>query len=113
MLAIKLATFLAVATSTLASPGALFVRETCSTGTVQCCNSIAPAGSTSSADLVGLIPIDLQGLNVPLGINCDPITAIGVGSGGSCSAQTACCQGNKDVGLVPVGVDCTPINASL
>ena len=47
--------------------------------------------------LLGLLGIVVQGVDVLVGINCSPITVIGVGSGGSCSANVVCCQDNSVV----------------
>ncbi|KAF9555388.1 hydrophobin-domain-containing protein [Agrocybe pediades] len=44
------------------------------------------------------------------GLSCNPITAIGVGSGGQCSSQPVCCTGNHMGGLVVVG--CSPVNVN-
>ena len=89
----KLATVFALVAATFAAPnpGSGSGSSTCSTGTQQCCDSIAvsdsdklfalllydrlmfncvqPTGSANSGDLAGLIPINLQGLGVPIGLN--------------------------------------------
>ncbi|KAI0048150.1 fungal hydrophobin [Auriscalpium vulgare] len=64
----------------------------CSTGPVQCCNSVQP------------------NLDVIVGITCSPITVIGVG-GDSCTQQTVCCENNNFSGIIAIG--CTPINIAL
>ena len=53
--------------------------------------------------LLGLLGIVLQNLDVPVGLECSPITVVGVGAGNQCSANTVCCQNNDNVSthLVP------------
>jgi hypothetical protein len=80
------------------------------------------------SSFLDLLPINLQGTNVPVGVNCDPINVIGAG-GNSCSQQTVCCENNNFVRLllVPlplplltaynqsglIAIGCTPINIGL
>ncbi|KAL5514005.1 hypothetical protein ACEPAG_2766 [Sanghuangporus baumii] len=114
MFAFKVATILAVAATTVFAHPAIHTRSGgCSTGTMQCCSSIAPAGSKDASQLQGLLPFDLQGLGVPVGANCNPVDISGGGSAGTCSAQTACCKDIQNNGKFPVGVDCSPFNAGL
>ncbi|EIW61062.1 fungal hydrophobin [Trametes versicolor FP-101664 SS1] len=79
----------------------------CSTGPVQCCQSTETAGSTAGSALLGSLGIVVQDVNVLVGVTCSPITVVGVGSGGSCSAQTVCCSDNSHGGLVSIG--CAPV----
>ncbi|KAF9499119.1 hypothetical protein BDN71DRAFT_1411684, partial [Pleurotus eryngii] len=60
--------------------------------------------------LLGLLGIVLDSLDILLGANCSPITAIGIG-GTSCGSQTVCCENNSFKGLVALG--CVPVNLSL
>ncbi|KAL1947076.1 hypothetical protein VTO73DRAFT_14037 [Trametes versicolor] len=82
-------------------------QSTCSTGPIQCCDSTETAGSAAGAALLGLLGIVVQDLNVLLGVTCSPITVIGVGAGGSCSAEAVCCDDNSHGGLVSIG--CVPV----
>ncbi|KAI0033490.1 fungal hydrophobin [Vararia minispora EC-137] len=79
----------------------------CNSGSTQCCNSIQPASSQQAADLLSLIGVNLQGLNIPIGIDCTPINVLGIGSN-SCQQQVACCQGGTSgtigLGCVPIGI---------
>ena len=55
--------------------------------------------SQDPADFTGILGSLLTavvGATVPIGLTCNPITVIGVGGGGTCSVQTACCS-NDDV----------------
>ncbi|OSD02172.1 hydrophobin 1 [Trametes coccinea BRFM310] len=92
----------------LAAATPLEARADCSTGNLQCCDSTESAGSAAGAALLGLLGIVVQDLNVLLGVNCSPITVIGVGTGSSCSAQTVCCEDNSHGGLVSIG--CVPVS---
>ncbi|KAI0031990.1 hydrophobin, partial [Vararia minispora EC-137] len=87
----------------------------CNTGPVQCCNQVQPASSVNfsrilPSSLLSLLPINLQGLNIPIGLDCTPINVLGIG-GNSCSQQTVCCENNNFSGLISIG--CTPINVGL
>ncbi|KAN0080177.1 Fungal hydrophobin domain containing protein [Tylopilus felleus] len=94
----------------LASASHLEARDTCSTGSINCCNSVqtykSAQGYLTKHNIV--LPVDLD-VSALLGIECSGITAIGV-SGTSCTAQTACCNGDTFNGLVTLG--CSPINVS-
>ncbi|KXN84421.1 60S ribosomal protein L27-A, partial [Leucoagaricus sp. SymC.cos] len=76
----------------------------CSTGPVQCCNSVTHSShesATTVAQGLGLIlPPD-----VAVGLTCSPLSVIGIG-GNQCNAQTVCCDNNNFNGLIAVG--CTP-----
>ncbi|KAL5527865.1 hypothetical protein ACEPAG_6666 [Sanghuangporus baumii] len=82
----------------------------CDTGDLQCCNSVQSAGSPAAAGLLGLLGIVIQGLDIPVGLTCDPISVIGLGSA-SCSAHPVCCQDNSHGGLISIG--CVPVDLSL
>ncbi|KAK7054482.1 hypothetical protein VNI00_003680 [Paramarasmius palmivorus] len=96
---------LAVATPAPGKPS-----SQCDVGEVQCCNNVAKAGDPKVSDALGLLDIIVQDVNVPIGLNCDPITVIGV-SGTSCAAQPVCCEKNNFNGLIAIG--CTPINVNV
>ncbi|KAI0806665.1 hydrophobin 1 [Fomes fomentarius] len=91
----------------LAAANVTGAGDKCSTGPIQCCNSTEKAGSPTGAALLGLLGIVVQDANVLLGVNCSPITVIGVGQGGSCSAEAVCCEDNSHGGLVSIG--CVPV----
>ncbi|KAF5350883.1 hypothetical protein D9758_010487 [Tetrapyrgos nigripes] len=82
----------------------------CNTGSLQCCNSVQKASSSSVGLLLGLLGIVLSDLNVLVGVTCSPISVIGVG-GNSCTAQPVCCENNNFNGIIAIG--CTPINLGL
>ncbi len=76
----QLATLVTLAVSALAAATPVR-RASCSTGPVQCCNSVVPAKDASAAGLFGLLGVVIQDLTVDVGLTCSPITVIGVGGG--------------------------------
>ncbi|EJD01684.1 fungal hydrophobin [Fomitiporia mediterranea MF3/22] len=82
----------------------------CNTGDLQCCNSVQSSDSSGLAGLLSLLGVVLQGVAVPVGLTCDPISVIGLGSN-SCSAQPVCCSNNNFNGVIALG--CTPVNLNL
>jgi len=69
--AIALGATLAAATGSPASQ--------CSTGDLQCCNSVGKANDASIAKLLGLLGVVVQDVNALVGVTCTPITVIGAG----------------------------------
>ncbi|KAJ3576875.1 hypothetical protein NP233_g106 [Leucocoprinus birnbaumii] len=84
----------------------------CNVGEVHCCEETHSIGSTaaSSGGLLG-IPLNLL---PQIGLNCDPISILGVG-GNNCAAQPVCCSQNSfSGGLLGLNLfDCSPINVNL
>ncbi|TFK98570.1 fungal hydrophobin-domain-containing protein, partial [Pterulicium gracile] len=84
----------------------------CSSGPVQCCNTVQDPDSANYAatkQTLGLLDAAIQGLGVPIGVGCTPISVIGVGPGSSCSGESVCCEdttysGTIGLGCVPVGL---------
>ncbi|KAJ8487052.1 hypothetical protein ONZ51_g4461 [Trametes cubensis] len=80
--------------------------SSCSTGPIQCCNSVESASDPVGSLLLGLLGIVVQGVDVLLGLDCSPISVIGVG-GGNCNTNVVCCQNNNVGGLISIG--CVPV----
>jgi len=80
----------------------------CAVGHLQCCDSVQPAGSDAASQLLALVGANVQGVAVPIGITCSPISVIAVGAASNCAAQPVCCEDNNYNGVVAVG--CTPVN---
>ncbi|KAF5386323.1 hypothetical protein D9757_008578 [Collybiopsis confluens] len=98
----KLAFFTAaLATLVAATPAP---SNTCSTGPVQCCNTLTSAKNPAAAGILKSIGAVVQDVNVGVGLTCSPVA--GVGSG-SCSTQAVCCQDNSHGTLISIG--CVPI----
>ncbi|EIN05019.1 fungal hydrophobin, partial [Punctularia strigosozonata HHB-11173 SS5] len=90
----------------VASPAALVARQNCDTGSVQCCNTLTNSTDPSTSAILGLIGAVVSGVDVPIGLECNPITVIGAGANG-CSASPVCCENTND-GLV--GIGCVPVD---
>ncbi|KAF5309242.1 hypothetical protein D9619_012773 [Psilocybe cf. subviscida] len=101
-------TTVAVATLAAATGGSSSLSNQCNTGTLLCCQSVG--NPSTYATLLALLGIDVSNVTPLVGVNCSPISVIGI-SGNSCSAQPVCCTDNSFNGLVAFG--CTPINLSL
>ncbi|KAI0646330.1 fungal hydrophobin-domain-containing protein [Trametes meyenii] len=80
----------------------------CSTGSLQCCNTLNEADSASIAGLLDLVGVALGDLNGLVGVQCSPIDVIGVLNGNDCDDQVACCTNNNVGGLVSTG--CIPVS---
>ncbi|PPR06781.1 hypothetical protein CVT24_011281 [Panaeolus cyanescens] len=82
----------------------------CNTGPIQCCNNVGTVDALGLGTILGLLGIVLDPVTALLGINCSPLSVIGVG-GNSCSATPVCCTGNVFNGLINLG--CSPIVINL
>ncbi|KAL4076447.1 fungal hydrophobin-domain-containing protein [Scleroderma yunnanense] len=95
-----------------AAPAAIAARDnSCSSGTLQCCNTVMDSTSSSAGVLAGLLGIVSPLLGPLMGVNCSPITGVGVGTGANCVQQTVCCQNTQFNGLINIG--CIAININL
>ncbi|KAH6907288.1 hydrophobin-319 [Coprinopsis sp. MPI-PUGE-AT-0042] len=107
----KFLSTLALATLAIAAPtGGTPPSQQCSTGSVQCCDSVQAANSPGVGLLAGLLGIVLGPITGQVGLTCSPIDVLGIG-GNSCTAQTVCCTGNSFSGVIVLG--CSPINIGL
>ncbi|KAF8437520.1 fungal hydrophobin-domain-containing protein [Boletus edulis BED1] len=69
--------------------------------------SIRSQNPSSFGGLSGLLGL-LNGIGINAGIECTPVTVIGLLSNGAqCTQQTACCTNVKQNGLINVA--CSPI----
>ncbi|KAF9051488.1 fungal hydrophobin-domain-containing protein [Panaeolus papilionaceus] len=82
----------------------------CNTGPIQCCNNVGTANALGLGSILSLLGIVLDPVTALIGINCSPLSVIGIG-GNSCSATPVCCTGNTFNGLINLG--CSPININL
>ncbi|KIJ57758.1 hypothetical protein HYDPIDRAFT_120377 [Hydnomerulius pinastri MD-312] len=83
----------------------------CTTGPVQCCNSVATTLTPALTTLLGTLGISASSVALPIGLTCDPISVVGVGSGATCNAEPVCCTNNSFNGVVSLG--CSPVNIDL
>ncbi|KAI0674327.1 fungal hydrophobin-domain-containing protein [Trametes maxima] len=101
------ASVLALPLLAAATPVDLAARQSCSTGAIQCCNSVTESNSASGNLLLGLLGIVLGDITGLIGLNCSPLSVVGIGSGNACSANAVCCTNNSVGGLISIG--CLPI----
>ncbi|KAI0764933.1 fungal hydrophobin [Fomes fomentarius] len=92
----------------LSTAGAFVVPRagSCTTGSMQCCDSTADPNSPAGGILLAFLGIPLDGVRGVLGLSCSPIRVIGVG-GSDCKESPVCCENNSVGGLVSVG--CVPV----
>ncbi|KAJ7821483.1 hydrophobin [Mycena leptocephala] len=93
-----------VVTSVLITLAAAFPKGSPPTSP-QCCSSVVSSTSSAAALVAAPLGIDLTGLNVPVGLSCSPITAVGNNCGGS---MVACDPPEKEWGGL-IALDCFPI----
>ncbi|KDQ62773.1 hypothetical protein JAAARDRAFT_190053 [Jaapia argillacea MUCL 33604] len=79
----------------------------CTTGALECCNSVEAASSPAAAAVIKSLGIVVQDVNALVGLTCSPITAVGVGSGTACSASPVCCTDNSWGSAISLG--CLPV----
>ena len=73
---------LAVATPT---PGDGSAGNSCTTGPVQCCESIQKASDPAASKVLAAIGVVIQDIDALVGLTCSPISVVGVGSGNAWS----------------------------
>ncbi|RPD53859.1 hydrophobin [Lentinus tigrinus ALCF2SS1-6] len=105
LFAIASLAILAVATPT--PGGGSGSAGSCSTGPIQCCESVEKASDPAAAGILASIGVVVQDIDALVGLTCSPISVIGVGTGDSCDAQTVCCENNSFGSLISIG--CLPI----
>ncbi|KAF9026913.1 hydrophobin-domain-containing protein, partial [Hymenopellis radicata] len=76
----------------------------CTTGAIQCCNSLTLASNPVASLISGLLGIVVGG-DVMVGLTCSPLSVVGVG-GNSCSSSPVCCENNSFNGLI--ALNCVP-----
>ncbi|KAH0830196.1 fungal hydrophobin [Lanmaoa asiatica] len=102
----------ALAAVAAAAPSVLEARVSqCDTGPIKCCKTVTTAGDPAVTPLLGLLGIVIGDINAVVGLNCSPVTVIGLGDGAVCEQQPLCCTDVYQDGLVNAG--CTPIGVNL
>ncbi|THU90640.1 fungal hydrophobin [Dendrothele bispora CBS 962.96] len=81
----------------------------CNTADIQCCNSVQSANSPDSVAALSKLGIVVNDPTTQIGLDCTPLTAVGIG-GASCNSQPVCCENNNFNGLVAIG--CVSINVA-
>ncbi|KAJ7469694.1 hydrophobin [Mycena latifolia] len=73
----------------------------------QCCTSVQSSSSSAVSAVAALLGLDLSGLNVPIGLGCSAITAVGNNCG---STSVTCDAPDKEWGGL-IAINCIPITA--
>ncbi|KAK0194963.1 hydrophobin-251 [Armillaria mellea] len=79
----------------------------CNSGSLQCCKSVQSPSSSAVQNALGVLNIPIGTVTANVGLTCDPITVVGLGTT-QCDYQPACCDNNNYNGVVALG--CTPVN---
>ncbi|TFK36603.1 fungal hydrophobin-domain-containing protein [Crucibulum laeve] len=110
---IKIAFLSTLAAVAFAAPGwpSAAISNSCNSGPVQCCDSLQTVSQSNQAGLASLLGVVAQGLTGQVGLQCNPITGIGLGSGSVCQSSAVCCSGNNFNGLIALG--CNPISIGI
>ncbi|KAI0930636.1 hypothetical protein AcW1_003605 [Taiwanofungus camphoratus] len=90
---------LAFALSALSAPQSS--SSQCDSGTIQCCDTVAPAYSASVAPVLKALKINVDDENKQVALGCGG-SAVGVGAGSSCTSAPICCENNY-FGLIGIG----------
>ena len=75
-----LATFAILAVATAAPNSS---PTTCSTGPIQCCDTVEKASDPAAAAILASLGVVVQDVDALVGLTCSPVTVIGVGTGDS------------------------------
>ncbi|KAJ8589504.1 hydrophobin [Rhizopogon salebrosus TDB-379] len=104
LLSITSFVILAIATP---QPHARGLNE-CNTGNIGCCGRTETVEQYNEiAGLLGLTPI-VGNVIGDVGIDCTPITVVGLSQGATCAQEPVCCSSEKYNGVINVG--CSPLN---
>ena len=58
------------------------------------------ADSVAGAAILSVLGVVVQDVTAKIGLECSPISAVGVGSGNTCSSQPVCCENNSFVSYI-------------
>ncbi|KAJ7237798.1 hydrophobin 2 [Mycena rebaudengoi] len=93
-----------IVTSVLITLAAATNPPTTPQDSAQCCTSVVSSTSKAASVVAGLLGIDLDGLDVPVGLSCSPITV-----GNNCGSTTVTCAApDKEWGGL-IAINCIPI----
>ncbi|KAI0718211.1 fungal hydrophobin-domain-containing protein [Cerioporus squamosus] len=82
--------------------------SSCSTGDMQCCNSVQSASSPEVQDVAGALDIRPAALLVKLGCSAPRSASSALPARNNCHAQAVCCTNNSYGSLISLG--CVPIS---
>ncbi|PPR08051.1 hypothetical protein CVT24_010850 [Panaeolus cyanescens] len=87
------------------------IEYSCNSGPVQCCNSLNDVSSFDATNIAALVGVAVSSLTGQVGVQCNPITVIGVGTGANCASAPVCCEENFQNQLI--GINCTPVTVGV
>ncbi|KAF9018584.1 fungal hydrophobin [Rhodocollybia butyracea] len=80
----------------------------CTTGPIQCCETVECGTLPSVSTILSLLGIVLPDPDILIGFTCTPLSLfIGLHSFSCSSAQAVCCVDNEYSGLI--AIDCVPV----
>lgn len=68
-------------TVTITATATATPADQCSTGSIQCCNSVQSASSPDVTTILGLLGLVVDGEDVLVGLTCSPLSIVGLGDG--------------------------------
>ncbi|KAK7052737.1 hydrophobin 2 [Favolaschia claudopus] len=71
----------------------------------QCCHSVLSSTDAAVSAVSALVGLNLNGLNVPIGLGCSPITVLG----NNCGGTTVVCEAPKEQFGSLIAINCLPI----
>ncbi|KAH7907640.1 fungal hydrophobin [Hygrophoropsis aurantiaca] len=83
----------------------------CNTGSAKCCNSTQTVQQAQKSGLLASLGLNVGDVTGLIGVDCTPISVVGVGSGCTANQEPVCCSDNTVNGVANVG--CSPINVNL
>ncbi|KAF8217858.1 hypothetical protein K438DRAFT_1952711 [Mycena galopus ATCC 62051] len=72
----------------------------------QCCGSVVSSTSSAASAVAGVLGLDLDGLDVPVGLSCSPITV-----GNNCGSTSVVCDAPEQEWGGLIAINCIPITA--
>ncbi|KDR72823.1 hypothetical protein GALMADRAFT_158495 [Galerina marginata CBS 339.88] len=99
----KFATLLVVSLSALSASATVY---SCNSGPVQCCGTLQTPDEYSANAIAALIGVAVSAVTGQIGLECNAITGVGVGTGANCASAPVCCE--KQFMNQVVGVNCSP-----
>ncbi|KAJ7176352.1 hydrophobin 2 [Mycena crocata] len=103
----KLAIFTTAVLATLAAAIPTTTPPVTTPDSPQCCNSVVPSDSAAASAVAGLLGLDLDGLDVPVGLSCSPITV----AGNNCAGTEVTCDAPPEAFGGLIAINCLPITA--
>nr|GAT55887.1 hydrophobin [Mycena chlorophos] len=101
----KLIALFAVAAVVVAAPNGTPPPPVTPPTSDQCCASVVSSTSAAASAVAALVGLDLDGLDVPVGLSCSPITVVG----NNCGGTTVTCDAPEAEWNNLIAINCLPI----